>query len=166
MGAADLRSCRARYLEDDCVPATAAGADRGHAEAATAAAQLLDQAEDDAGAAGADGVAERDCATIHIDATGVDTEPLAGDDGNTGECLVDFPDFDVGRLESSPGKCLLGGYGRRVGEIGDFPGGLAVGQDASAGRQPLRRCPICACDYEGGRAIVDSWGVAGGDRAI
>src|SRR5829696_3929212 len=133
MGAADPRSCRARHLEDDCVPAPTTGADGRHADASAAAAQFLDQAEDDPGTAGADRVAERDRAAIDIDATGVNAETLAGDDGNTGESLVDFPDVNVRRFEPSPGKGLLRGHGRGVGEIWDLPGGFAMPQDPSAG---------------------------------
>src|SRR5829696_352309 len=133
MGAADPRSCRARHLEDDCVPAPTTGADGRHADASAAAAQFLDQAEDDPGTAGADRVAERDRAAIHIDSTGVNAETLAGDDGNTGESLIDLPDVDVRCLQPSPGKCLLRGHGGGIGEIGDLPGGFAVSQDPSAG---------------------------------
>src|SRR5215210_862926 len=129
MGGATPRSCLAWHLEDDRVAAPAAGADRGHTDTAATAAQFLDQAEDDPGAASANGVAESDRATIHIDAIGVDTKPPTRDDWNTGECLVDFPDIDIRRLEPGPAKCLLRGHGGRVGEIGNVPGGLAMRQD-------------------------------------
>src|SRR5918998_6610716 len=99
MGGADPGSCLTRPLEDDRVAAPAAGADRGHTDTSAAAAQFLDQAEDDPGATGANGVAESDRAPIHIDAIGVDTKPPTRDDGNAGKCLVDFPDIDIGRLE-------------------------------------------------------------------
>src|SRR5215216_5939838 len=101
MGGAGPRSCRARHFKDDRVAATAARADRGHAETAAAATQLFDQTEDNAGAAGPDGVAKCDGAAIHIDAARVDTKSLAGDDGNTGKGFIDLPDVDVRRFESS-----------------------------------------------------------------
>src|SRR3712207_525663 len=102
MGGAAPRSRLTWHLEHDRVAAAAPGADCGHANTSATAAQFLDQAEGDPSPAGANGMAERYRASIHIDAIGVDTKPPTRDDGNTGERLIDFPDVDVGWLEPGP----------------------------------------------------------------
>src|SRR5665213_2237891 len=61
-------------LDDDGVALSAAGADRGATEAATATAQLVDKRADDARAGRADRVTERNGATVDVDAVLVDAE--------------------------------------------------------------------------------------------
>ena len=61
---------------------------------------------------------------------------------HAGKGLVDLPEVDVARLQPSFGEGLVRGHGRGVGEVGDVPGGFAVGEDAGPGRKSLRLRPI------------------------
>src|SRR5262249_58849909 len=64
--AAPGRSLGAVYLEHDRVALAPTRANGGAAEAAAAAAQLVYQRSDDAGAGGTDRVAERDRPAVHV----------------------------------------------------------------------------------------------------
>src|SRR5690242_18298802 len=79
-GAVSLAGCSLKAgsapvdLDHDRVALTAAAADRGDAETAAAAAQLVDEGADDAGAGGADRVTEGDRAAVDVDLLLVDAE--------------------------------------------------------------------------------------------
>src|SRR3954449_12807080 len=73
---ASLRGCS--HLDDHSVALAAAGADRRAAVAPAAPAQLEHERPDDAGAGGPDRVAERDRATVDVDALLVDAEHADG----------------------------------------------------------------------------------------
>src|SRR6478735_12632250 len=76
-------------FDHDRVALAAAAADRGDAEAATAAAKLVDERADDAGAGGADRVTEGDRAAVHVDLLLVDAEHPHRVQRDRGEGLVD-----------------------------------------------------------------------------
>src|SRR3954467_8649257 len=82
-------------LEDHRVALAAAGADRGDAEPAAAAAQLVDQRAEDAGARGPDRVAERDRPAVHVDLRLVDADHAHRVECHRGERLVDLEQVDV-----------------------------------------------------------------------
>src|SRR6185312_9492393 len=77
-------------LDDHRVALAAAGADCRHAEPAAAAAQLVHERHQDARAAGADRVAERDGAAVHVDLGLVDAEHANRVDRHGRERLVDL----------------------------------------------------------------------------
>src|ERR1700679_2016818 len=83
-----------RYFDHDRVALTAAGADRGDAEAAATAAELMNECADDAGSRGADRVAEGDRAAVDVDLLLVDAEHPHRVEGDRGEGLVDLPEVD------------------------------------------------------------------------
>src|SRR5581483_11800736 len=82
-------------LEHDRVPLPAPGADRGAAEAAAPAAELVDQGADDARAGGADRVPEGDGAAVHVHPLLVHAQHPQRVEGHRGERLVDLPEVDV-----------------------------------------------------------------------
>src|SRR3954447_4853672 len=100
-GAASLAGCSLTVrsapvdLDDDRVALTAAGADRGDAEAATAAAQLVDEGADDAGAGGANRVPQGDRAAVDVDLLLLDAEHPHRVQRDRGERLVDLPEIDL-----------------------------------------------------------------------
>src|SRR3954468_18906731 len=84
--------------EDHRVALPAARADRRAAQPAAAAAQLVHERAEDARARRADGMAERDGATVDVDAVLVDPEQADRVQRDRGERLVDLPHVDVRRL--------------------------------------------------------------------
>src|SRR4051794_33571237 len=83
------------HLEDDRVPLTSAAADRGAAEAAATTPKLVHQGADDAGAGGADRMAEGDRAAVHVDLVVIDPQHAHRVDRHRGERFVDLPEIDV-----------------------------------------------------------------------
>src|SRR6476469_3891560 len=134
-GATSLAGCSLKGrsapvdLDDDRVALTAAGADRGDAETAAAATQLMDEGADQTGAGGADRVAEGDRPAVDVDVLLADSEDPHRADRDRGEGLVDLPEVDVlGALAD-----LLQGFQRRVAgrprQVGEVVGDGAVGED-------------------------------------
>ncbi len=78
----------------------AAGAHRGHTDAAAAALQLVDQRRDHARAGCGDGVPEAAAAAGEVDQLFVEAVLAARRDRHRGERLVDLPQRHVGRLQS------------------------------------------------------------------
>src|SRR5436190_15141116 len=83
------------YFDDDGVALATAGANRGHAEAAAAAAQLVHERAQDAGSGGADRMTERDRPAVHVHLRLVDAEHPHGVESDRGERLVDLEQVDV-----------------------------------------------------------------------
>ena len=82
-------------LDEDGVAPAAARADRGEAEPAAVSAQLVHHRREDAGAGGADRMAEGDRASVHVDALRVGAEQLGRVDDDGGEGLVELDALDV-----------------------------------------------------------------------
>src|SRR5436853_7249526 len=91
-GALSLAGCSLKSasvdLDDDRVALATARADRGDTESAAAAAQLVDEGADDAGAGSADRVPEGDRAAVDVDLLLVDAEHPHRVEGDRGERLV------------------------------------------------------------------------------
>src|SRR5689334_23042352 len=124
------------HLKEERVALAAAGADRGEAEAAAVAAQLVHHRADDPAAARADRVAERDRAAVHVHLLLVRAEELRRVGGDRGKRLVDLDALDVvnrlaGTLERDL-ACLR----RRSGEVGEVVGHVALGEDRRERLEP------------------------------
>src|SRR6059058_3302186 len=78
------------------VTLAAAAAQRGRAELAAAAAQLVHERDDEPGPRHADRVAECDGAAVDVHDVVVDVEVLHGGETDGGEGLVDLEKIDVG----------------------------------------------------------------------
>src|SRR5205085_8897256 len=120
--------------QDDRVALPAARADRRDAEAAAATAQLVDEDAEDAGARGADRVAERDRAAVDVDAVLLDAQLADRLQGHRRERLVDLPQVDVARLQARLVQRALGGARRRRGQVGEVIGELRVADDLGEDR--------------------------------
>src|SRR5260370_19589364 len=79
---------RSLDLDQEGVSLPAAGADRGQPEPAAVAAQLVDHGADDAAAARADRMTERDRAAVHVHGLRIGAEQLHGVEGDRRERLV------------------------------------------------------------------------------
>ena len=104
--------------------------------------ELVGGVDDEAGAGGADGVADGDAAAVGVDPGGVDAE-LGGGLGDDGaEGLVDLDEVEVAGVPALPLQRGLdgpGGLGVQGGvRAGDLPGGPHGGQHRPA---PLARPP-------------------------
>src|ERR671917_2736269 len=87
---AAARGSAAIYLDYDRVALAAARADRGHAEPAAAAPQLVRERHQDARAARPDRVAEGDRAAVHVHLGLVDAQHSHRVERHRGEGLVDL----------------------------------------------------------------------------
>src|SRR6185503_2259677 len=83
------------HFDDHRVALAAARADRRAAEPAAAAPQLVDERHQDAGAAGADRVAERDRAAVHVHLGLVELKHAHRVERDRGERLVDLEQVDL-----------------------------------------------------------------------
>src|SRR4029450_8298469 len=115
-------------LHDDRVALAAARADRGAAEPASAAAQLMHQRAATVGAGGSDRMAEGDRPTVHVHLVVVDLERPDRVDRDRCESLVDLPEVDVARLLADLLERLHGGPGGRLGEVRKVVGDLSIGE--------------------------------------
>src|SRR5215211_2864822 len=153
-------------LHDHRVALPAAGADRGAAVAAAAAAQLVYERAEDARARGADRVPDRDRAAVDVDALLVDPEHPDRVQRDRGERLVDLPQVDVARLQPGLLERFQRGVRGRAGEVGEVVGDLRLGDDLRQRLLALALGPFLGREHERARAVVDARRVAGGVRAV
>ena len=115
--------------EQDGVALAAAAAQRGGAEAAAAALELVQQGEGDPGAGHADRVAEGDGAAVDVDDVVGDAEVLHRGQADGGEGLVELEQVDVAdRLAGALEAATMARDGC-VSSDGSGPGHLAVADD-------------------------------------
>src|SRR5918996_3830762 len=94
-GGVSPRLLSAVHLDDHGVALAPTGADGGHAEPAPAPPQLVHERHQDARAAGADRVAERDRAAVHVHLRLVDAEHAHRVERHRRERLVDLEQVDL-----------------------------------------------------------------------
>src|ERR1700722_14228804 len=92
---------RGGYLEQQRAALAAAAAQRGRAQPAAAAAQLVHEVQGDPGARRPDRVAQGDGPAVHVDFLVPDAQVPHGLDGDRGERLVDLDQVQVG--DAQPG---------------------------------------------------------------
>src|SRR5450830_950725 len=144
----------------------AADAQRRHAALAAAVLQRAQQRDDDARAGGADRVAQRAGAAVHIDLAVRDVQLVHGRHRHGRKRLVDFEQVDVVHLPAVLCQQLLD---RAHGSRREFVrrqriGGVANHAGDDGGAQLLRR--RFAHHHQGGGAVVDRRGRSGRDGAV
>src|SRR5215210_15731 len=149
-------------LDDDGIALAAAAADRRAAEAAAPALELVDEGADDAGSRGADRMPERDRAAVHVHLLLVDLQHAHRVDRDRREGLVDLPEVDVARLLADLLERLHRRPGRRLGEVREVVGYLAVSEHRGHRGAPVLRSPLLGRDHDGSGAVVHAGRVAGG----
>jgi len=151
-------------LDDDGRGAATAVADGRNADLARL--EEVGECDDDAAARGADGVAERDTATGHVDLADVDAQELGVDEHDRREGLVDLVQRDVavGQAGALEGLGDRDGGGR--GEVDGVVGAVSVAEDAGKRLEAELLGLLCARDDHGRGAVVELGGVGGGDGAF
>src|SRR3981081_2407728 len=96
-------------LDDHGDALAAADAHAGEAELDVALLHLVEEGDQDAGAAGADGVADGDGAAVDVEAVLGDGELAADGDGLGGEGLVELEEADVLDLDAALAEGGAGG---------------------------------------------------------
>src|SRR6476660_3295525 len=102
-----IAGCSVRVFDDHGDALTAADAEGGQAALRVAPLHFVQERDEDAGAAGADRVAESDGATVDVDALPVPAELSPDGEGLCGKCLVGFYQVDVADAEAAFGERLL-----------------------------------------------------------
>src|ERR1700729_2305923 len=148
-------------LDDHGVALAATGADRGPPEPAAAAPKLEQERAEDAGAGGADRVAERDRAAVDVDLVLVEAEHPHRVERHRRERLIDLPQIDVVDLEAGLLERLLGGVRRGPGQIREVVGNLRMSDDRGQNSLAVGLGPIVARDDQRAGAIVDARRVPG-----
>jgi hypothetical protein len=160
--------CRARHhqhIHRQRGGLAAADAQRRHAALEAALLQRAQQRDDDARAAGADRVAQRAGAAVHVDDLVRQLELGHRRHGDGGEGLVDLPQVDA--LGVQPAFQHLGdGTGRRGGEPLRRLRVHRVATMRAIGVQAARAGRGLAHQHQRRRAVGDAAGVGGGDGAV
>src|SRR5437879_4261013 len=157
---------RLGHLEDDGVALAPARADRRAAEPTAAAAQLEDQAAENARARSADWVAQRDRAAVYVDSVLLDAQHADRVQGDGREGLVDLPQVDVLRLQAGFLQRLASGARGSRREIREVVRALSVRDDLRQRRLAVRLRPLLRGQHERAGAVVDARRVARGVRTI
>src|SRR3954454_9886103 len=153
-------------LDDHVVALAAARADRGAAEPAAAALELERERPEDPGAGGADRMAERDGAAVHVDLVLVDAEHPDRVEHHGGERLVDLPEVDVVGREPGLLERDLRGGGGRAREVGEVVGDLTLGHDRRERRAAVLLGPLVGGEDHRTRPVVHPRRIAGGVGAV
>ena len=139
-------------------------AEGGDAVADAAPGHAVEQGDQDAGAGGADGVAEGDGAAVRIDLAGVEVQLLQAGQHLRGEGLVEFHLADVAGGAAGAGEQPAHRRHRAdAHDPGLDPDHLPVHQPRRH-RQPQLLGGGRRGDQQGRRAVGDPRGVAGGHR--
>src|SRR5829696_2047320 len=153
-------------LDQERVALAAAGADRGEAEAAAVAAQVVHHRPDDPAAGGADRMAERDRAAVHVHLLLVRAQKPRRVPRDRRERLVDLDALDVVDRLPAPLERDRARLRRRPREEGEVVGDVPLREH---GRERLDSAPprplLARHDHAGG-AVVHTRRVAGGRRAL
>ena len=135
-------SGRRVHLQHRRRPHAAAGAQRPHADAAAAAAQLVDQGHQDARPRGADGVPDADRPAVDVDDVVGEPELARAGDRHRREGLVDLDEVHVGLAEPGPVQGPGHAHGRgqaRCGRARCRRSSTTARSPAAPSRAPRRR---------------------------
>ena len=131
-----------------------------------AALHFVEQGDEDAGAAGADGMADGDGAAVDVDAVEGEAEFFGDAEGLDAEGFVEFEEVDVVDGPAGAGEDFLNaGDGSEHDPAGsDAAGGLRA--DGGERREVEFAGAFGGHEDDGGGCVVDAGRVAGGDGAI
>jgi hypothetical protein len=117
---------------------------------------------EDAGAARADRVPERDRPPVDVHLRLVDTEHAHRVERHRGERLVDLEELDV--IDAQAGLLERGGRGvrGRARQVREVVGHRRLGDDPSERPAPVRLRPLVGGEDQRAGAVVHARGVAGG----
>ena len=136
--------------------AAAAEAERREAVAAAAPLELVEERRDDAGAACADGVSERDRAAVHVDLVPVEVQLAAVRQRLRGEGLVDLDEVERLDRQLDPVQQPSNAYDRRQEQPARLDLRLGVADDPGEGRQAVTLDGTLAGDDRRRGAVRDA----------
>src|SRR5215212_3407198 len=161
-----LTSAGLNTLDDHRNPLPSADARGGEAVALLAAAQLVENRQQEARAGGAERMAERDRAAVDVQLLLVDVELFRDREDLSRERFVDLDEVDVVELHPRALERELRRRGRADAHELGIAAGDAPGDDAAEGLRVFLLCLSGSGDDEHRRAVDDAGGVAGGDEAV
>ena len=127
---------------------------------------VVEERDEDAGTAGADGMTEGDGAAAGVELFQVEPEQAGAAEGLHGEGFVDLDGIDLIERPARAGADAADGFDgaeaheRRIATDG------GAGDDAGAGSELVGGDGFVAGEQDEGGAVVDAGGVAGGDAAV
>src|SRR5439155_11215078 len=155
-----------RSADDQRVSLPTTAAQRRRADAQAAALQLVREGQDQARAAGADRVSQRDGAAVDVDAVLVDRQHPRRIQRHRGERLVDLDQVEVVNFEAGLLQRVAQGQGRHCVQPRVPVGAHAVGDDLDQRLGAKLPRTLLRHDDDGGRTVRDLRRVAGGDRPV
>ena len=145
---------------------SAADAGAGDGELAATASEFVEGGHDQAGASGADWVADGDGSAVDIEFFVGDAEFAGGIHGDDGEGFVDFEEVDVINGFTGSFEQVFDRGGRGGGEPLGFLGELAIGDDFADGFETVLFNRFGGGENHGGGSVVDGASVAGGGHTF
>ena len=131
-----------------------------------AALHFVEQGNEDAGAAGADGMADSDGAAVDVDAVEGEAEFFGYAEGLHAEGFIELEEVDVVDGPAGAGKDFLNaGDGSEHNPARGYAAG-GLGADGRERREVEFAGALGGHEDDGGGRVVDAGSVAGGDRAI
>ena len=158
--------CGGLAFEGEGDGVAAAEAEGGDAFVSVAALHLVEQGDEDAGAAGSDGMADGDGSAVDVDAVEGEAELFGDAEGLDAEGFVEFEEFDVVEGPVGAGENFLdSGDGSEHDPAGsDAAGGLRA--DGGEGLEVEVAGAVGGHEDDGCGCVVDTGRVAGGDGAV
>ena len=122
----------------------------------------MQEGDDDAGAGSADGVTDGDGAAVDVDLAHVEVQLTRDGDGLRGEGFVGLDEVDVVDGHAGLGHGLTGGgNGTDAHDLG-IDAALAPADELRHGLEVILLDGLAGGENDGGSAVVDAGGVAGG----
>ena len=144
----------------------AADAEGGDAAAEVVVFHVVEEGDEDAGAAGADGVAEGDGSATRVELGGVEVELFGAAEGLDGEGFVDFDGVHFVESPAGEGAEFADGTDGAEAHEGGIAADGGAGDDAGARCEAVTGDGVCAGEEGKGCAVIDAGGIASGDGAV
>src|SRR6478735_12316279 len=152
-----MTRCRIRSdFDEECVALAAAGADRGEAEAAAVAAQVVHHRAEDAAAARADRMAESDRAAVDVRGLRVRAEHRDRVERDRGERLVHLDPLHVADRLARLLERLLPRIRRRACKPRELVRNVALRHDRRQRLEPAPLRELLRAHDDARRAVVDA----------
>src|SRR5699024_9208653 len=157
---------RSIHPNQDRIPLGGSAANTGDSQSATAAAQFLNQGEDDPGAASSDRMAEGHRTAVYVHLFIIPAENFSVSQGDGGEGFVHFEPIDLIQSEVLFFQQLLDGIGGSDQEIPGFHRHRRMTQNAGHRPSPQLFGLVRRRENQGTSSIGNSRCIAGRDRPI
>ena len=126
----------------------------------------VEEGDEDACAAGADGMTEGDGAAALVETGPVKAEQMGAAEGLDGEGLIDLDGIHLVEVPAGATADTADGFDRAEAHEGGIAADDGAGDDAGAGGELVGGEGVVAGEQDESGAVVDAGGVAGGDAAV